>query len=90
MALNIKNKLVEELASQLARLTGETKTEVVRRSLEERRDRLRYTLETETRSARLVRFLESEVWSRIPADQLGKRLTKEEEDAILGYGPEGV
>lgn len=36
MALNIRNPKTEELASQLAALTGETKTEAVTRALEER------------------------------------------------------
>lgn len=90
MALNIKNRNVEELAAELSRLTGETKTEAVRKSLEERRNRLRYTLGAEDRSQRFRRFLERDVWSRLPKDQVGKRLTKTEEDAILGYGQEGV
>jgi antitoxin VapB len=90
MALNIKNKQVAELASELARLTGETKTEVVRRSLEERRDRLQYTLGAEDREGRLRRFLENQVWPRIPEDQKGRKLRREEEDAILGYGPKGI
>ncbi len=42
------------------------------------------------RGARLNRFLEQEVWPTIPEDQRGRALTRAEEDAILGYGPEGV
>ena len=38
MALNIRNAEVEELAEALARLTGETKTEAVRRALRDRLD----------------------------------------------------
>jgi antitoxin VapB len=41
MPLNIRNKLAEELASALAKLTGETKTEAVTQSLRERLERLR-------------------------------------------------
>ena len=41
MALNIKNAEVERLAAEVADLTGETKTEAVRRALAERRARLR-------------------------------------------------
>lgn len=40
MALNIRNKETEELAAKLARLTGETKTEAVRKALEARLARL--------------------------------------------------
>jgi len=37
VALNIKNDEVERLAADVARLTGESKTEAIRRALEERR-----------------------------------------------------
>lgn len=40
MALNIRNREAEALATALARLTGETKTEAVRRSLQDRLERL--------------------------------------------------
>jgi antitoxin VapB len=36
MALNIKNPQVEQLAAEVARLAHETKTEAIRRALEER------------------------------------------------------
>ena len=81
---------VEEMANELSRLTGESKSETVRRSLAERWDRLKNILSPTGRGERLRHFLENEVWSRIPKDQIGKRLSKEEEDVILGYGPEGV
>jgi prevent-host-death family protein len=42
------------------------------------------------RGERLQRFLEEEVWPHIPPEELGRRLTRAEEDAILGYGPDGV
>jgi antitoxin VapB len=40
MALNIKNPHVESLAAEVARLTGESKTEAIRRALEIRRAEL--------------------------------------------------
>ena len=40
MALNIKNAEVEALAAEIARITGESKTEAVRRALAERKTRL--------------------------------------------------
>lgn len=89
MPLNIKNPDVERLATEIARLTGESKTETIRRALEERRRRLKGTGVKERR-ARLLRFLRSKVWPSIPKSQLGRRLTRDEEDALLGYGPEGV
>jgi antitoxin VapB len=87
--LNLKNPEVERLAAEVARLTGESKTEAIRRALEERRQRLKGTSSTDRR-ARLLRFLRRTVWPSIPKGQLGRRLTREEEDALLGFGPDGV
>ena len=90
MPLNIKNEAVERLVAEVARLAGETKTEAVRRSLEERKARLAFRVTEDNREVRTRRFLEYEVWPRIPEGELGKRLTREEEDEILGYGKAGV
>jgi len=89
MALNIKNADVERLADEVARLTGETKTEAIRKALDERRRRLKGPSVAERRR-RVVRFLETKVWPSIPKKELGRRLTRAEEDDILGYGPGGV
>ena len=89
MALNIKNAEVERLATEVARLTGESKTEAIRRALEERRRRLK-SVSADTRRARVLRFLEKDVWPTLPPDQMGRRLSREEEDDILGYGKGGV
>ncbi len=89
MALNIKNAEVERLAADVARLTGESKTAAIRRALDERRNRLKST-SNDTRRARVLRFLEKKVWPGLPKEQSGRRLTRAEEDAILGYGPGGV
>lgn len=90
MALNIKNPEVESLASELADLTGESKTEAIRRALLERKGRLRLRVTKAARRDLTRRFLEREVWSRIPEDQLGRAPTKEEREAILGLGEAGV
>lgn len=90
MALTIKNPEVERLAAQVARLTGETKTEAVRRSLAERHARLRARIADASRGDRLRRFLETEVWPRVPEDQIGRMPSKAEREEILGYGREGV
>jgi antitoxin VapB len=90
VALNIKNDEVERLAADVARITGETKTEAIRRALAERRDRLRYRIAAGDMQQRGLRFLQREVWPQIPPDQLGRRLTRDEEDEILGYGPSGA
>ena len=88
MPLNIKNAEVERLAAEVARLTGESKTEAIRRALDERRRRLSGA--SVNRRTRVLKFLQTKVWPSIPDAQRGRRLTREEEDAILGYGPTGV
>ena len=89
MALNIKNAEVERLAVEVARLTGESKTEAIRRALDERRRRLT-VVSTSERRARVLRFLEETAWPAVPASQMGRRLSRAEEDDILGYGQGGV
>ncbi len=90
MPLNIKNPEVERLVEEVADLTGETKTEAVRQALLERRRRLRFRVDPAGHSARVRRFLEREVWPRVPEEQRGRAPAKDEREAILGYGPEGV
>jgi antitoxin VapB len=89
MALNLKNAEVERLAAEVARLTGESKTEAIRKALEERKRRLKALAPAERR-ARLLRLLRGRIWPSISKRQLGRRLTAAEEDAILGYGKDGV
>ena len=74
MALNIKNANVESLAAELSELTGETKTEAIRRALEERKQRLSFQVVRESRADELRSFLEREVWSVIRARSAGRRL----------------
>jgi antitoxin VapB len=90
VALNIKNAEVERLAAEAARLAGESKTESIRRALEERVARLRLRVVSRNREADVLRYLEREVWPFVPKRIRGRRLTRREEDRILGYGPEGV
>jgi antitoxin VapB len=90
MALNIKNPEVESLADAVAELAGETKTEAIRRALAERRDRLRLQRSQLKPGESFLRYLAEEVWPKAPEDQLGRRLSREEEEDILGYGPAGV
>lgn len=89
MALNIKNPSVERLAGEVAQLTGESKTEAIRRALEERRRRLIVPPASDRRTAVLA-YLKKQVWTGVPKKERGRVLTRAEEDAILGYGPEGV
>lgn len=90
MALNIKNEIVERLAAEIARLTGESKTEAIRRALEDRKIQLAAkALPTMDRASKIMDYLEREVWPNIPADVLGKKVTKREREEILGIGPDG-
>lgn len=70
--------------------TGESKTEAVRVALLERRSRLRMRLAEGARRQRVQRFLEEEVWARVPDEQIGRAPDKAEREAILGYGAGGV
>jgi antitoxin VapB len=90
IALNLKNPEVERLAAEVARLTGETKTEAIRKALAERRQRLAYRQALEEPAARVRTFLEREVWPEVPEEERDRRLTRVEEDEILGYGQGGA
>lgn len=88
MGLNIKNTEVEQLATEVARMANETKTEAIRRALLERKIRLRARGRPAGQSS-LHEYLEREIWPLVPKRKLGRTLTRKEEDRILGYGPEG-
>ncbi len=90
MALNIKDSETIRLADELAALTGETKTRAVRTALEERKQRLARCLSPKERSRRLADLLEGEIWPQVPPEVLGKPISRERREAILGYGSEGV
>ena len=89
MPLNLKNAEVERLATEVAKLAGESKTEAIRRALEERHQRLKGR-SVEQRRAKVLKLLQTRIWPHVPPEQLGRRLTREEEDDILGFGPGGV
>lgn len=90
MALNIKDTRTEALAAEVAALSGESKTRAIRTALEDRLERLLKETAVARRKARLDRFLRTEAWPQIPEEARGKPITREEREAILGYGPEGV
>lgn len=89
MALNLKNAAVERLAAEVARLAGETKTEAIRRALEERKRRLTSRSRAERRQ-RILKLLERGIWPSLPAGERGRRLTRAQEDEILGYESNGA
>jgi antitoxin VapB len=88
--MNIKNSEVERLANEIAKVTGETKTEVIRKALLERQGRLASQVIPEDRRAKLLRFLERDVWPKVPRRVLGRSLSKKDREDILGYSPRGV
>ena len=90
MGLNIKNEEVERLAAEVARMTGESKTQAIRQALEERRRKLALRVAQRDRRADLEAFLRREIWPRIPPRLTGHRLGRRAEERILGYGSHGV
>ena len=90
VALNIKDPETEKLAAEVAAITGESKARAVKVALQERRLRLAVRVVRRDRAEELRRFLAEEVWPQVPQRLLGKRVTRREREAILGYGPEGV
>ena len=90
MPLNIKNPKVENLAAEISKLTGESNTEAIRQALEERKQRLLHQVPQGQRKPQLIRFMETAIWPKIPRRLLGRKLTRREEERILGYGRAGV
>ena len=82
MALNIRNAETERLAAEVASMTGESKSEAVRRALEDRLRRLRHD--------QVGRPLPQEL------DEIALRcaslpvLDDREPDEVLGYDESGV
>lgn len=88
--MNIKDDETERLASEIAALTGESKTGAIRTALRERRERLVLGRTAEDRVRGLRALLEEEIWPAVPAAMIGHGPSTDEQDAILGYGPEGL
>src|SRR5207248_3795514 len=80
--LSIKNETTERLARQVADETGESITEAIQKSLEERWERLK----TRRRSRVLVRQVE-DILSRVDAMPT---LDTRSPDEILGYDENGL
>ncbi len=84
---------MSELATEIARRTGESEEEAVRRALRERRLRLRARPRRKRRQMteeEYLQMMETHVWSKIPDGLLDQPpMTKAEKEELLGYGPEG-
>jgi antitoxin VapB len=75
---------------RITELTGEKEHEALHRAVEERYRRLTGPATPSERRQNVLNILESSVWRQVPKNQLGRALSRAEEDEILGYGPEGV
>ena len=82
MALNIRHPETERLAAEVAKLAGETKTEAVRRALEDRLFRLR-----REQSERSLADELDEIAKRCARLPIRDRRSAEE---ILGYDDQGL
>jgi Uncharacterized protein conserved in bacteria len=83
MALNIRNNEAERLAAELARQTGETKTEAVAQALRERLARLRRVPAKTTRLADDLNAIALHC-ARLPV------LDPRAADDVLGYDGQGL
>jgi len=90
MAFNVKDPETERLAAEVAALAGESKARAVKVALQERKHRLALRIARRDRTQDLRRFLEQEVWPQVPRRVLGRRVTRREREAILGYRGDGV
>jgi antitoxin VapB len=82
MPISIKNSETEELARKLAKETGETITEVIRRSLQDRLQRVR--------GRRHAKGLPEQVEDILQRMDALPTLDERTEDEILGYDQDGI
>jgi len=82
MPLSIKNDATERLARQVAEATGESLTEAIQRSLEERWERLKQQHKGHILAAQVADLLRR-------VDAL-PTLDSRSEDEILGYNENGI
>ena len=82
MALNIRNPETEQLATELARRTGETKTEAVTKALRERLERLPRGRAKRSLADQLNEIVER--FSKLP------ELDSRTPDEIIGYDEDGL
>ncbi len=82
MAISIKNEETEQLARELAKETGETITEVIKKSLQDRLQRVR--------GRRHARRLPEQVEDILQRMDALPTLDERPEDEILGYDKNGA
>jgi antitoxin VapB len=82
MPLSIKNQVVERLARQIAQETGESLTEAIQKSLEQRLGRLKSETQNPVLKAKLL-----EILHRVDALPT---IDHRSADEILGYDENGI
>lgn len=82
MALNLRNAETERLAAELARLTGQTKTQAVTDAIRDRLDRLRDQRSGCSRREHLLHLARR--CARLP------ELDPRSPDEIIGYDEDGL
>jgi antitoxin VapB len=82
MPISIKNEATEQLARKLADLTGESLTETIRESLQERYERLQ--------NKASGRSMRDDIMEIVKRCSNRPRLTTLTDDEILGYDEFGV
>ncbi|HVW78358.1 MAG TPA: type II toxin-antitoxin system VapB family antitoxin [Alloacidobacterium sp.] len=82
MALSIKNPATEHLARQVAQMTGESLTEAIQKSLQERMERLH--------QRRKRRFRREEIEALLRRIDALPVLDTRSPDEIIGYDEHGI
>ena len=88
-AAHCKNAEVERLAAQVAKMANESKTEAIRVALTERVSRLKMGRSRLPRDQQIDAVL-ARFRQEFPEGDFGRKLSKAEEEKILGFGPGGV
>jgi len=78
---------IKQLSANLARLTGETRTEALRTALEERMARLSSAAAQQARRVEMTRIFGRRTRGMVPARGKKNALTPEEVQELLAYGP---
>lgn len=89
MSLHIEDPEVERLVAEVAAATGETETEAIQTALRERKERLALP-SVEERVKEIMDKMDRELLPLMAPERRGKPFTQEEQDEILGYGPDGT
>lgn len=82
MAISIKNEATETLARQVSAITGESITDAIRESLQERFDRLNRTARN--------RMMREEIRQIVKLCPKANRRTEMTDDELLGYDEFGA